>query len=58
MGELLLHNPWVHFYLLWVGVLVVINITHATIRKPEPARKNSMLDLETKSAERSRDVAA
>jgi hypothetical protein len=58
MVELLLHNPWVHFYLLWVGALVVINIIHATIRKPEPARKFSLLDLETKSAERSRDVAA
>ena len=58
MGDLLLHNPWVHIYLLYVGALVVINVIDATVQKPEPAGNTSAVGLETKPADRSRNVAA
>ena len=58
MGEILIHNPWVQFYLLYVGALVVINVIDATVQKPEPAGNTSAVGLETKPADSSRNVAA
>jgi hypothetical protein len=53
MGEILIHNPWVQFYLLYVGALVVINFICATTRKPKPPGKTSSAGVKIKTADRS-----
>ena len=54
MGELLLHNPWVQFYLLYVAALVVVNVVHATMQQSEPAEKTASVGVEPKAEDRSR----
>jgi len=58
VGDILLHNPWIHLFLLYVGALVVINFIHAATRKPEPAERSSSEGVETKTADRWRNEAA
>jgi hypothetical protein len=56
MGSLLLENPLVHFYLLYVGALVAINL-YATIQQPRPAEKTSSIGVETRAAKGSSSKA-
>jgi hypothetical protein len=58
MGDMLLHNPWVHFYLLYVGALIVANIIHAMTWKPESPENTSSAGVETKTADGPKNEAA
>jgi len=57
MGDILLHNPWVHFYLLYVGAMVVIHIIGATTQRSRPGGKTSPASVESKAADGSRSKA-
>jgi hypothetical protein len=58
MGEYLLQSPWFYLYLLYVTALVVVNIIHATTPQQEPTGNTSLVGVETKSANGSRNRAA
>ena len=57
MGDVLLHDPWVHFYLLYVGAMVVIHIIGATTQRSRPEGKTCSPGVETKAADGSRSKA-
>jgi hypothetical protein len=57
MGDILLRNPMVHFYLLYFGALVVIHIIGATTRRPKPEGKTPPVGVEAQAADGSRNGA-
>jgi hypothetical protein len=39
MGKILIHHPWVHFYLLLVGTLLIAVLVDRLRHPPPPRRK-------------------
>jgi hypothetical protein len=48
MGAYLLHDPWVQFYLLYFGALVVVNFVGATTQA-RAAGENRLVRCQNKS---------
>jgi hypothetical protein len=58
MGDFLLEDAWVRFYLLYVAALVVINLIQATNRRTRPAPKTISVGVKTETAAGKRRGAA
>jgi hypothetical protein len=54
MRTLLLHDPWVHLYLLFFGALVIVNLICATNPRSKLLPRTESTSVKTKSEDESR----